>query len=559
MRILSFVTILLVLSCKSEPKQNQEQEETKQPNILWIVTEDISPTLSFYGDNTPKTPALDKLANESIIYDNAYTTVGVCGPSRSTIITGMYPTSIGTMHMRTSHDVFSWGRRDYSAKVDIKDISGNTIRKYAAVIPDYIKCYTEYLREAGYYCTNNYKTDYQFAAPVTSWDENNQSAHWRNAPKGKPFFSIFNIDVSHESFLWRNKDLPLTVNPDDVPVPPYLPDNEATRNTVARHYSNVELMDKRVENILAQLKEDGLYDNTIIFFYSDHGGPLPRHKREIYDSGLKVPFIIKGLDGKPGRTDRLISFVDLAPTMLSLAGVEPPKYMEGKPFLGKYDNEEREYIFASSDRFDEFTDRIRATRDKQYLYVRNDFPELPKYKDLAYRRNIPMMDTFLELREAGKLNEVQQIWFQTKTKEELYDCINDPFQINNLADAPEYQDVLLKMRGTLNTHFENRTDYALTPEAEMIANMWPNNQQPTTKPVDISISKTSKGKNATLSCDTKGASMAYIISDQPIENLDFNSPWQLYTAPIALENGKLLYAIAHRIGFKASDIVSEEL
>ena len=255
----------------------------------------------------------------------------------------------------------------------------------------------------------------------------------------------------------------------------------------------------------------------------------------------------------------MISFVDLAPTILSLAGVEPPKYMEGKPFLGKYDNEERDYIFASSDRFDEFTDRIRATRDKQYLYVRNDFPELPKYKDLAYRRNIPMMDTFLELREAGKLNQVQQIWFQTKTKEELYDCINDPFQINNLADAPEYHDVLLKMRGTLNTHFENRPDFGLTPEAEMIANMWPNNQQPTTKPVNVSISNTSKGKNATLSCDTKGASMAYIISDQPIENLDFNSPWQLYTAPIAVENGKLLYTIAHRIGFKASDIVSEEL
>lgn len=543
--------ITLFFSCDSSNKTKVKQE---QPNILWIVTEDISPTLSFYGDNTAKTPNLDKLASESLIYDNAFAPVGVCAPSRSSIITGMHPTSIGTMHMRTSHDVFSWGRRDYSAEVDIKDIEGDTIRKYSAVIPDYVKCYTEYMREAGYYCTNNYKTDYQFAAPVTSWDENNQKAHWRNAPKGKPFFSIFNIDVTHESYLWRNDTLPITVNPKDVIVPPYLPDNEATRNTIARHYSNVELMDKRVEKIINQLKEDGLYDNTIIFFYSDHGGPLPRGKRAILDSGLKVPFLVKDKKGTTGRTDRLISFVDLAPTMLSLAGVEPKDYMEGYAFMGEYNATKRDYVFGSSDRFDEFTDRIRSVRNKKYLYLRNSFPELPKYKDVTYRKNIPMMSNFLKLRDEGKLNDVQKIWFETKTTEELYDVVKDPHQINNLAENPEYASSLKEMRTALNDFQKDKTDFGVIPEAELINQMWPGFEQPVTGNVMLSVVEVTHGKSVTLSSETKGASIAYIVSDNPDEEFDFNSGWQLYAEPFSVEKGKHIYTIAQRIGFKESTI-----
>lgn len=539
----------------SAQSSKTEAKLVKQPNILWIVTEDISPTLSFYGDATAKTPNLNQLANESMIYDNAFTVVGVCGPSRSAIITGMYPTSIGTMHMRTSHDVFSWGKRDYSAEVDIKDLEGNAIRKYSAVIPEDVKCYTEYLREAGYYCTNNYKTDYQFAAPVTSWDENNQQAHWRNVPKNRPFFSVFNIGTTHESRLWKNEDLALTVNPKDVSVPPYLPDNEATRKTIARHYSNVELMDAEVGQIIKQLKEDGLYNNTIIFFYSDHGGPLPRQKREIYDSGLKVPFIIKGIDGETGRIDRLISFVDLAPTMLSLAGVKPPKYMEGKAFLGTYEAKQRDYIFGSSDRFDEFTDRIRAVRTKKYLYLRNDFPELPKYKDVTYRKNIPMMTAFLELKEKNQLDGEEQLWFQTKTKEELYDVEADPHNLNNLALNSQYQDQLKTMRQLLDNHLSDREDFGLIPEAQMIEMMWPNSEQPKTASV-ITIKKENK---IVLSCETKAASMAYILSDIPLDSLDFNSGWKLYTAPIKVKPNQYLYTIAHRIGFEASEIKVDKI
>ncbi len=554
---LLFLAIILFLSCNSQTKkQEQTQENNQQPNILWIVTEDISPTLSFYGDSTAKTPNLDTLAKESVIYDNAFAPVGVCAPSRSSIITGMYPTSIGTMHMRTGKDVFSWGSRKYKDSIPISDINNNPIREYSAVIPENVKCYTEYLRSAGYFCTNNEKTDYQFAAPVTAWNQNNGKAHWRNRPENTPFFSVFNIGTTHESRLWKNENLPLTVNPNDVKVPPYLPDNEATRKTIARHYSNVELMDAEVGEFIKQIKEDGLYDNTIIFFYSDHGGPLPRQKREIYDSGLKVPFMIKGINSKgKGRTDRLISFVDLAPTMLSLASIESPEYMEGKAFRGKYEDKERDYVFGSSDRFDEFTDRIRAVRNKQYLYLRNDFPKLPKYKDVGYRKNVPMMPVFLNLRKEDRLNDTQEIWFDTKTKEELYDCKSDHHNINNLADNPKYTSVLAEMRKALDNHLNDRKDYGLTPESEMINLMWPNFEQPVTAVAKIDFID---GK-VSLSSATKGASIAYIISDKSGLKLDFNSDWQLYTKPFSVEKEKHIYTMAQRIGFMESTIEQQKI
>ncbi|ARV14848.1 sulfatase family protein [Polaribacter sp. SA4-12] len=552
-KLLTFFCILSIIACNKKTFQEKGiQKELKQPNILWIVTEDISPTFSFYGDNTAKTPNLDKLALESMIYDNAFAPVGVCAPSRSSIITGMYPTSIGTMHMRTGKDVFSWGSRSYKKKTGIKDLEGSDVIEYAAVIPENVKCYTEYLRIAGYYTTNNAKTDYQFAAPVTAWDENNQKAHWRNAPKGKPFFSVFNIGTTHESRLWKNEKLPLTVDTQTVNVPPYLPDNIASRKTIARHYSNVELMDAEVGVILEQLRKDGLYDNTIIFFYSDHGGPLPRQKREIYDSGLKVPLIIKGLNGKIGRTDRLISFVDLAPTMLSLAGIKAPNYMEGNAFLGEHSSDKRVYVFGSSDRFDEFSDRLRSVRNKRYLYVRNDFPELPKYKDVGYRKKVPLMADFLDLKENNKINKVQEIWFQTKTKEELYDCETDPHNVVNLVEKPEYDVILEEMRIALKNHIKDRKDYALQPESKMILEMWPNFEQPITASTEINV----EGKNISLSSATKGASIAYLISAKADEKLDFNSKWQVYYKPINVQKGKTVYTIAQRIGYKESEIIS---
>ena len=538
LQILAFVSIQLL-----------QAQSHNQPNIVWIVCEDISPTLSMYGDMMAKTPNLDKLAKEAMVYDNAFAAVGVCAPSRSAIITGMYPIHIGTMHMRTAKDVHSWGSRKYKKEIPIPDINGNPILQYSAVIPAEVKCFPEYLRAEGYFCTNNQKTDYQFAAPVTAWDQNNKKAHWRNRPNGAPFFSVFNIDLTHESKLWKHHHLPLTVSPETVPVPPYLVDSKTSRETVARNYSNIELMDAKVGKLMQELKTAGLYDNTIIFFYSDHGGPLPRQKREILDSGLKVPLLIKSVNSSTiGRSDRLVSFVDLAPTLLSLANIKAPKYMDGKSFLGNYKAKERNYVYGSSDRFDEYTDRIRSVRNKQYLYLKNYYPELKKYKDVGYRKQVPMMRELLELEELKKLNGLQQIWFESKSEEELYDCIADPFNLNNLANNEELSSVLGSMRRALKANIKN--DYADISESEMIAEMWPNNKQPLTKAVIVKQKK----NRVKLTSSTKAASIAYIISDKQNLTLDFNSGWQLYSKPLTVEKAAYLYTIAERIGYKASTI-----
>jgi len=529
--------------------------QTQKPNILWIVCEDISPTLSMYGDNTAKTPTLDQLAKESTVYHNAFAPVGVCAPTRSSIITGMYPTSIGTMNMRTGKDVMSWGTRKYEAEIPITDLEGNAIRQYSAVIPSEVKCFTEYLRADGYYCTNNQKTDYQFAAPITAWDENNTKAHWRNTPKGMPFFSVFNIGITHESQLWKQTGA-LTVDPKTVPVPPYLQDTELARNNIARHYSNVELMDIEVGKLIKQLKADGLYDNTIIMFYSDHGGPLPRQKRAILDSGLKVPFMVKGLENsEKGSTDRLISFTDLGPTILSLANIKPPKYMDGQAFLGTYKVKPRHYIYGSSDRFDESTDRIRAIRNKRFLYLRNYFPEKIKYKEIGYRRNIPMMNELLELKELQQLTEVQLDWFNTKTTEELYDCEKDPHNLINLAQNPAYKELLNTFRKENLNRIQQFPDLGLIPEAQLIDIMWPNFEQPTTNEVKV----TEKAGTIQLKSSTKGASIAYFLSDKPNLVLDYNSNWKLYSKPLTVSKNTYIYTLAERIGYKESNIEMHQI
>ncbi|APY08232.1 hypothetical protein BWZ20_07920 [Winogradskyella sp. J14-2] len=549
-----FFIVILFSSCNSKvEKKVEEIQEKTQPNILWVVCEDISPILSFYGDNTAKTPNLDALAKESVVYENAFAVVGVCGPSRSSIITGMYPTSIGTMHMRTGLDIQSWGKREYKTDTNRFDLEGNEIIQYSTVIPENVKCFTEYLRKDGYFTSNNQKTDYQFAAPVTAWDQNNKQAHWRNRKEGQPFFSVFNFDVTHESKIWKNADKPLTVEPSTVPVPPYYQDTETSRKDIARVYSNIELLDKQVGKLIAELKADGLYDKTIIFFYSDHGGPLPRQKRELYESGLHVPFIVKGIDGKIGRSSNMVSFVDLAPTVLHLAGADIPKHIQGKPFLGKNIKEKREAAFGSSDRFDEFTDRSRTVYFEEFIYIQNDFPNKMWYKDVGYRKQVPMMAEMLQLRDVGKLNKTQLEWFSDKPKEELYNRKTDPHNLVNLAENFDFKSQLEKGRNLLSDFRENRfEDRALQPEVEMIKSMWPNFEQPKTNAVEIVIDD----DTISLSTETKGASIAYIISDKAISNINFDSGWQLYSKPFKVVKGQYLYTIAERIGYKASEIAN---
>ena len=369
------IKLLYLFFCVTQTLSSLAQSK---PNIVWIVCEDISPYLSCYGNTIVKTPNLDQLAKEGVRYTHVYTTAGVCAPSRSSIITAMYQTSIGTQHMRTLNGAAG---AKYSP-----------VQDYSAVIPDYVKCFPEYLRMNGYYCTNNEKQDYQFVPPVTVWDENGPAASWRNRPAGKPFFSVFNFFITHESQLFMRNNESLLVDTNKLDVPPFYPDTKIVRHDIARLFSNIERMDAQMGELIKMLKDDGLYDNTYIFFYSDHGGALPWMKREVLERGIHIPFIIRFPHSKNAGTmnDELINSVDFGPTVLSLAGIKIPSYVQGQAFLGTQKSKiPRKYIFAGRDRMDTEYDRVRAVRDKRYEYLYNYEPDKPYYQNIEFRLSIP--------------------------------------------------------------------------------------------------------------------------------------------------------------------------
>jgi len=511
----------------------------QQYNILWLTVEDMSPHLNCYGDSTIATPNIDRLAKEGVRFTNAYGTYGVCAPNRHTIITGMYPTSTGAMAMRT------WKRT--SALSMISDPELLNIPVYEATPPAGVKCFSEYLRAAGYYCTNNSKTDYQFRTPITAWDENSEDAHWRNRPdKDMPFFAVFNNTVPHESGTFSRRS-PRVTDLSKIEVPPYYPDVPEVREDMAKHYDNIYAMDQWVGEILDQLEEDGMLDNTIIFFYSDHGDGLPRAKRWVYDSGIKVPLIVRWPDGKGAGTvnDELVSFIDFAPTTLSLANLDVPGYMEGQVFLGEAKAAPRQYIYAFRDRMDPAPETIRAVRDKRYKYVRNYRPDLPYIGFIPYRDQAQMMQKILQLKEEGKLGPDQwQFWAEKKPMEELYDTENDPHEIHNLAAAPEHFEKLAELRQAQADFVAKHGDLGMMPETELIKKLWPpDGEQPTTAAPGIAV----KDKKIHIQTDTEGASIAYRFSD--------GDPWQLYTEPIALKKQQKVEALAIRIGWKESERV----
>ena len=327
----------------------------------------------------------------------SFATAPVCAPSRAAIITGMYQTTLGAQHMRTTED-------------RVPELPG----PYLAVPPFYIKAFPEYLRAAGYYTTNRAKTDYQFGVPFTIWDDVGRTAHWRNRPdKSRPFFSVFNLEVTHESQIFPSsparKGKPLVTNPAAIDVPPYYPDTPAVREELARMYDNIADMDGQVGEILKQLADDGLAENTIVFYWSDHGDGVPRAKRSLYDSGLRVPLMIRwpkglGSTATPGSVrDELVSFVDLAPTVLALAGVEIPAHLPGRVLVGPKAGSAPELVFAARDRMDTEYDMMRSARDGRFLYIRNFSPELPYAGHITYRNQSAIMQEWFRLQADGKL------------------------------------------------------------------------------------------------------------------------------------------------------------
>ncbi|UCE48430.1 MAG: sulfatase, partial [Phycisphaerales bacterium] len=386
---------------------------------------------------------------------------------------------------------------------------------YEAVPPVEVRCLTEYLRLVGYYCSNNVKQDYQFRAPVTVWDESSRQAHWRKRGPGQPFFAVFNYTVTHESGVFGEGRSPKVVDPKNVPLPPYYPDTPIIRADVAKHYDNIVVLDAQVGELVGQLKGDGLLDETIIFFFSDHGDGLPRSKRWVYDSGTRVPLIVRHQDKKCADTksDRLVSFVDFGPTVLSLAGVEVPDYVHGIPFLGDQAGDPRKYVYFHRDRNGENRETIRAVRDKRFRYVRNFRPDEPYIKPLSYRDRQAIMRELNRAIEQGTLTEDQwQFSARSKSLEEFYDTYADLFEIHNLASDPRYFAKMSEMRVALNAWIVKCNDPLDMPEDELVRTRVypPDGQQLTTATPTVRLDPVAKGRiKLTIACATEGASIGF--------------------------------------------------
>ena len=421
--------------------------DSERPNILWIVSEDNSPLLGAYGDPYASTPNLDRLAERGIVYENAFATTPVCAPSRFTIITGLYGSAMGTENMRSTYPV-----------------------------PEFVRFFPKYLRDVGYYTTNNAKKDYNTVDQPEAWDESSDSAHYSRRSPGQPFFHVKNLHVTHESRLHDPIDT-LIHDPERAPVPPYHPATEAVKRDWAHYYDLVTRMDEQVGEILDELERSGEAENTIVFYYSDHGGAMPRGKRFIFESGLHIPLLVYFPEnyahlapdevGEGGRTDRLVSFVDFGPTVLSLAGIEPPEFMHGSAFLGRFAAEPAEYVHTYRARMDERFDLVRAVRDKEYLYVHNYMPQRIYGQHLAYLWQAPSMQSWHESYLSGDLNQVQRRFFEPKAVEELYDVSEDPHNINNLASDPQHRETLLRMRRANREWMVGMQDLGFIPESRM--------------------------------------------------------------------------------------------
>lgn len=521
----------------------------------------MSPRLGCWGDPVANTPNIDRIAAEGMRFTNVYTSAAISSPVRSGLITGMYQTTIGSHHMRTL---------DYMSNKGEK-------APYTTVPPHYAKAFTEYLRANGYYCTNNSKTDYQMQlewgdqyTPPSIWDETGVKAHFRNREiPEQPFFAVFNFTVTHESQSWNIDSL--TTNPSAVEVPPYYPDTELVRKQIASQYDNIHTMDQKVGEIIQQLAEDGLLENTVIFFWSDHGDGFPRGKRWLYDSGTHIPLIVRwpGKLAPQSTNDRLISSIDFGPTVLSIADVDVPTHMQGIPFLGNQTEKKRSYVYAAKDREDENYDMIRSVRNKRYLYIRNFYPAQPYVGLVSYRNQSPIMQELFRLQLEQKLTPAQQTWMSVAPRpaEELYDVKKDPHQINNLASNPKYKKILDQMRTEQTKWSQSTYDLGFMNENEMINRMWPDGVQPLTGSPSLYINAQDNPPLALqqtggtyndpvrvgLHCTTQGASMVYTFDK------DKNARWKLYIGTIPLPLGKsTLRAKATRYGYKISDEVRFE-
>lgn len=524
-----------------------------KPNILLLMAEDLSPRIGTFGDSIAQTPHINTLAEQGVRFTNVFTTAGVCAPSRAATVMGMHQISFGAQHMRTSRE------------------------DYLALPPVDAKAFPEILRRLGYFTLTDGKLDFQFSGtvgggPFTIWDLQGRDISIEDAPLNKPFFAQINFPITHESGVfpplgsWPNSVTHFVMQvmrsilnwsaPEGTPVAeqeivlePYYPDTPTVRSDIARHYQNISAMDAQVGQILAYLQESGLAENTIVIWTSDHGDGLPRAKRELYDSGLKVPMVVYWPERfrpehmSPGATDsQLISFVDLAPTILSMAGGDKPVAMHGQDFLNP-STPDRKYIYASRDRIDEVTDRQRAIRSTRFKLIRSYQPEQVGGHALNFRDNIPMMREMQTLFEQGKLNKAQRLWFEPPGAQRLFDLRNDPHELTNLADNAQYRSVLSELNGELDAWLTRVGDWSEDNEQEMIERIQPSGQQGITPVPTVRIGSS----GVTIQSRERHASLGYSLND---------GDWQLYTSPIKVQSGDLITAKAVRYGWTESETIS---
>ena len=424
------IHLCLVLPLFGQDKSTQPVDEDR-PNILWLSTEDIGPQLGCYGDPVAKTPNLDALAGRGMLFDVAWSNYPVCAPARTTIITGMYAAANGAGHMRCSRP-----------------------------LPEGVAMFPQLLQQAGYICTNQKKEDYNHPKPGKVWDKTNKKAPLGNRTgngKGSknPFFSVINHTGTHESKI-RNRPHQAVTDPQAVQLTQYWPDRPEVRQDLAQYYDNIAKMDQWVGQQIKQLEQAGLADDTIIVFFGDHGSGMPRHKRYAGDSGMRVPMIVyfpekyKHLAPagyEPGKhSTELVGFIDLAPTTLSLAGIEPPKYMQGHAFAGVHRQPPAHFLYGFRERMDERPDLSRSLRDERFLYVRNYMPHLPAGQHVNYQMQTPTTRVWREMYDAGKLNDVQRQFWEARSAEEFYDLEKDPEETVNLINDKDYQQEIKRFR-----------------------------------------------------------------------------------------------------------------
>ncbi|MEL6613919.1 MAG: sulfatase, partial [Bacteroidota bacterium] len=512
--------LLLLLALVSVPAAAQDADARDvgapvRPNLVWIIADDLSPILAAYGDATVETPYLDRLAREGVTYERAYVTTPVCAPSRTAMVTGVYPTSMGALHMRT--------QRRTSAIAEVTDPDLLAIPTYEAVPPPDVLPITTHLQRAGYFTANRGKEDYQFATPAGMWHARGDSAHWRLRPDPtQPFFFVDNDTETHESQVWERADQPLAVDLAAVRVPAYYPDTPVVRRDLAQQYTNVQATDANVGRLLADLEADGLLEATVVVFVGDHGDGLPRAKRDLYDSGLRVPLLVRigaevraalgdRLDAPPpgGRVAHPVSALDLAPTTLALAGVPVPAAMQGAPFLGDPFAPARTYAVGVKGRMDPALNEARAVTDGRWKYIRNLHPERPYVQFLPYRDRNATMRELRRLHKAGELSGAPALWFRpTKPEEELFDTHADPDEVNDLAADPAHAATLARLRGALDAWADATGDVGAIPEPDLVRRLWsPDGEQPTTGAPAISV----RDGRVVVRATTPGSLLAYRI------------------------------------------------